>query len=409
MTALLADADFRRVWLVGGMTGGLRWLELLVVGVYVLEQTGSASMVALMTVARLAPMFLCGFVIGAIADRYERQTLLLLGLVVLLLTSAVLGVLALTGQITLWQIAIGAFLNGIFFAADYPIRRIMSAEIAGLDRLGRAMALESATGNATRMLGPALGGFLLETLGLEGAYLLGAALYLVSAVLVLRLGYRSTRFEGQARNILSTLRDGWQFVRARRVIVGTLMVTVVVNFWGFAYITMVPVIGERVLGLSAFPIGVLMSIEGLGALLGALLVGPFSKPHAYTRIYLFSSFVFLLAVLGFALSDRFPLSLLLNLICGVSLAGFSVMQATIMFLAARPEVRSRVMGVLTVAIGAGPIGMLHLGWLADWIGAAAAMQVMAVEGLVVLALTALLWPEMRRASDLTPDPARAAD
>ena len=198
-------------------------------------------------------------------------------------------------------------------------------------------------------------------------------------------------------------------MRAHRVIVGALMVTVVVNFWGFAYITMVPVIGERVLGLSAFPIGVLMSIEGLGALLGALLVGPFSKPHAYTRIYLISSFVFLLAVLGFALSEQFPLSLLLNLLCGVSLAGFSVMQATIMFLAARPEMRSRVMGVLTVGIGAGPIGMLHLGWLADWIGAAAAMQVMAVEGLIALALTAMLWPEMRRASDLTPGPAGAAD
>ena len=409
MTALLADADFRRVWLVGSIAGGLRWLELLAVGVYVLEQTGSPSMVALMTVVRLAPMFLCGLVIGAIADRYERKTLLLLGLVVLLLASAVLAVLAFTGQITLWQIAIGAFLNGIFFAGDYPVRRIMSAEIAGVDRLGRAMGLESATSNATRMLGPALGGLLLETLGLAGVYLLGALLYLVSVALMLRVRYRSTRFEGQARNILGTLGEGWRFVRARRVIVGTLMVTVVVNFWGFAYISMVPVIGERVLGLSAFPIGVLMSVEGLGALLGALLVGPFSKPHAYTRIYLLSSFVFLLGVLGFALSDRFPLSLALNLICGVSLAGFSVMQATIMFLAARPEMRSRVMGVLTVAIGAGPLGMLHLGWLADWLGAAAAVQVMALEGLVALALTALIWPETWRATDLAPPPAPAAD
>jgi MFS family permease len=409
VTALLADADFRRVWLVGGMSGALRWLELLAIGVYVLEQTGSPSMVALMTVVRLAPMFLCGLPLGAIADRYERQSLLLLGLVVLLLTSAVLGVLALFGQITLWQIAIGAFLNGIFFAGDYPIRRIMSGEIAGVDRLGRAMALESATNNATRMLGPALGGLLLETLGLQGAYVLGAVLYLISVVLILRLRYRSTRFEGQARNILSTLREGWQFVRARRVIIGALMVTVVVNFWGFAYITMVPVIGERVLGLSAFPIGVLMSIEGLGALLGALVIGPFSKPHAYTRIYLISSFVFLMSVLCFALSDRFPISLALNLVCGVSLAGFSVMQATIMYLAARPEVRSRVMGVLTVGIGAGPLGMLHLGWLADWLGAAGAVQIMAAEGLIALALTALVWPEMWRATDLAATAANAAD
>jgi MFS family permease len=409
MKALLADADFRRVWLVGGMTGGLRWLELLAISVYVLDLTGSPSMVALLTVVRLAPMFLCGLPLGAIADRYERQTLLLLGLVVLLLTSILLAGLALTGRITLWQIAIGAFLSGILFAGDYPIRRIMSGEIAGVDRLGQAMALESATSNATRMLGPALGGLLLETLGLAGVYLLGAVLYLASVGLMLRLRYRGARFEGQARSILGTLREGWQFVRARRVIIGTLMVTVVVNFWGFAYITMVPVIGERVLGLSAFPIGVLMSIEGLGALLGALLVGPFSKPRAYTRIYLVSSFVYLASVLAFALSALFPLSLLLNLLCGVSLAGFSVMQATIMFLAAAPEVRSRVMGVLTVAIGAGPLGMLHLGWLADWLGAATAVQIMAAEGLIALALIAVVWPELWRATDLAPTSADAAD
>ncbi len=221
-------------------------------------------------------------------------------------------------------------------------------------------------------------------------------------VLLLRVDYRSTRFEGQARDIVGALREGWRFVRARRVIVGTLMVTVVVNFWGFAYITMVPVIGERVLGLSAFPIGVLMSIEGFGALMGALLIGPLTKPRAYTRTYLISSFAFLLAVLGFALSDWLPLSLGLNLICGISLAGFSVMQATIMFLVARPEIRSRVMGVLTVAIGAGPFGMLHLGWLAEQIGAAAAVQVMALEGLVALALTAAVWPETWRAGELAP-------
>jgi MFS family permease len=408
MTALLADADFRRVWLAGGLVGGLRWLELLAVGVYVLEQTGSPSMVALMTVARLAPMFLCGLPAGALADRYERRSLLLLGLVVLLLTSLALGALALSGRLTLWQIALGAFLNGVFFAADFPVRRIMLGEIAGMDRLGQAMALESATSNATRMLGPALGGLLLETIGLQGAYLLGAVLYLVSIILVLRLRSRSTRFEGQARNILSTLAEGWRFVRNSRVIVGALMVTLVVNFWGFAYITMVPVIGERVLGLSAFPIGLLMSIEGLGALIGALLVTAFFRPPAYTRVYLFSSFAFLVAVLGFGLSGWFPLSLVLNLICGVSLAGFSVMQSTIMFLAARPEMRSRVMGVLTVGIGAGPLGMLHLGWLADWLGAAAAVQIMAAEGLIALALTALIWPEMWRATDLAPAPADAA-
>jgi MFS family permease len=409
MKALLADADFRRVWLVGAIAGALRWLELLAIGVYVLQQTGSPSMVAFITALRLAPMFLCGSLIGALGDRYERGHVLLIGLAIVALTSIALSALAFTGQITLWQIALGTIVSGGFLAADMTLRRIMSAEIAGIGRLGQAMALDSVNNHATRMLGPALGGLLLQTLGLFGVYLLGALLYLLGIVLILRTRYRAKGPGGEGP-ILTTLRAGWRYVRARRLIVGVLMVTLVANFWGFAYITMVPVIGEQVLGLSAFPIGVILSVQGFGALVGALVIARASVPRVYTRIYLASTCVFMLGVLAFGLSTWFPLSLLLNLICGISVGGFSVLQSSILILAARPEVRSRVMGVLAVAIGAGQLGgMLHVGLLADWLGAAAAVQLMAAEGLLALAVTALLWPEMRRATDLAPGAADADD
>jgi MFS family permease len=409
MKALLADADFRRVWLVGAIAGGLRWLELLAIGVYVLAHTGSPSTVALITALRLAPMFLCGSLIGALGDRYERSRVLLIGLAIVAATSIALSALAVTGQIKLWQIALGTIVSGGFLAADMTLRRIMSAEIAGTGRLGQAMALESVNNHATRMLGPALGGLLLQMLGLFGVYLLGALLYLLGMVLIVRARYRAKGPRSESA-ILSTLRAGWRYVRARRLIVGVLMVTVVANFWGFPYVAMVPVIGEQVLGLSAFPIGVILSVQGFGALLGALVVGKASTPRAYTRIYLASTFLLLLGVLGFGLSRWFSLSLLLNLICGIGIGGFAVLQSSILILAARPELRSRVMGLLAVAIGAGQLGgMLHVGLLADWLGAAAAVQLMAAEGLLALTAAAALWPEMRRASDPTPGAAAADD
>jgi MFS family permease len=407
---LLGNADFRRVWLVGTIAGALRWLELLAIAVYVLQRTGSPSMVAFITALRLAPMLLCGPLIGAIGDRYERSHVLLISLMIVSAASITLGALAFTGAITLWQIALGAIVSGAFFAGDMTLRRIMSAEIAGTARLGEAMALDAVNTHATRMLGPALGGLLLQTLGLYGVYLLGALLYLVGIGLILRSRDRSRASGSESGAILSALREGWRYVRARRVIVGVLVVTLVANFWGFAYVPMVPVIGEQVLGLSAFPIGVILSVQGFGALVGALVIARASEPRTHTRIFLASTTVFLLGVLGFGLSTWFALFLLLNLICGISIGGFSVLQSSILILAARPEVRSRVMGVLAVAIGAGQLGgMLHVGLLADWLGAAAAVQLMAAEGLLALALTALLWPEMRRASDLAPGAAEADD
>jgi MFS family permease len=404
--ALLRDPAFLRVWLTGAAAGVLRWLELLAISVYVLEVTGSPFLVALMTFLRMAPMFLCGIPAGALADRYDRKRLLLIGLLALAGAAAALTLLAAQGRIALWQIAAGTFLNGMFWASEFPVRRIMLGEIAGAARLSRAMALESATSNATRMLGPALGGVLIETTGLSGVYALGALLYLACAALILPVAYRSAGAAGSA-SLLAMLQDGWRFARSQRLIVGTLAVTVIVNLWGFAYITMVPVIGERVLGLSPALIGVLMSAEGLGAVLGALLVARFDRPHQYTRIYTASSAAFLLGVLAFALSTWFPLSLALIIFCGIGIAGFAVMQSTLVFLGAPPAVRSRVMGLLTVAIGAGPIGMLYVGLLADWLGAANAVICLALQGLLALALAAWYWPELRRSMTLTP-PARSA-
>lgn len=399
---LLADPAFLRVWLTGGIAGVLRWLELLAISVYVLEVTGSPFLVALMTFLRMAPMFLFGIPAGALADRYDRKQLLMLSLLVLAGASGALAFLAVQDRIALWHIALGTFLNGMFWASEFPVRRIMLGEIAGVERLSRAMALESATSNATRMIGPALGGAMIELVGLWGVFALGAVLYLVSAVLVMPVAYRSAGAGGTGASFLAMLRDGWRFARGDRVIIGGIAVTVIVNLWGFAYITMVPVIGERALGLSPALIGVLMSTEGLGAVLGALLVARYDRPRQYTRIYTGSSAAFLLGVLAFGLSTSFPLSLALILFCGIGIAGFAVMQTTILFLAAPPAMRSRVMGLVTVAIGAGPIGMLYVGMLADWLGASMAVALLALQGLLALGLAAWYWPEMRRPVSLLP-------
>jgi MFS family permease len=404
---LLSDPGFVRLWLCGGVTGALRWLELLAVSVYVLETTGSPFLVALLTFLRMAPMLLCGIPAGALADRYDRRHLLVGGLAVLALIAAILGLLALDGRLALWQLALGTLLSGVYWSAELPVRRTMLGEIAGPARLSRAMALESATGNATRMVGPALGGVLMETLGLPGVFLASALLHALCALIVLGVAHDGGEPRAAPAPFLAMLREGWLFTRARRVVVAALAITVIVNLWGFAYITMVPVIGERVLQLSPTLIGLLLSAEGLGALLGALLVARFERPHRHLQIYTGSSLLFLLGVLGFAWSSWFPLSLAMILVCGIGIAGFAVMQSTIFFLAAPAAMRSRVMGILTVSIGTGPLGMLHVGLLADWLGAPAAVALIACEGLLALALAVLLWPELRRAAALSQPPAGA--
>ena len=392
---LLGDGRYRRVWIAGGVVGTMRWLEILVIAVYVLEVTGSAFMVALMLVLRSLPMFLLGSISGAIADQVSRKLLQATALIVSAVVSAVLAVLALSGLIEIWHIGAGAFLSGMLWSFEFPVRRTMLGEIAGPRGIAAAMALDSATTNGTRMLGPALGGLIFETVGLPGAYLLGVALYGIGFGLMVSLQYTSTAAAVPNWNVIQTVRDGLRYVRADRAIVGTLAITVIMNLWVFPFAAMVPVIGEAELGLSALPIGILMSAEGAGAFIGALTIATLARPAWFRRIYLYGSFVVGSMVVVFALSPWYGLSLALLFVAGLGAAGFSAMQTTMMFLQAPPEMRGRVMGVVSVCIGAGPLGVLHIGLLATWFDASTAVLIVALEGLAALALARAYWPEIR--------------
>ena len=175
--------------MTGGLIGTMRWLEILMIAVYTLEVTGSALAVALMMLARALPMFLFGAITGAIAERINRKAMMIFALFGAGAVSATLGGLAVAGRIEIWHIGLGAFLAGMLWTLEFPVRRTMLGEIAGASRIGPAMGLDSATTNGTRMLGPALGGLLYETIGVDGAYMLGAALYTIGCGLNLSLDY----------------------------------------------------------------------------------------------------------------------------------------------------------------------------------------------------------------------------
>src|SRR5579862_7924167 len=110
---LLDLPDFRRLWLIGLVIFAVRWLEMLVVGVFVYQRTGSPFLVALMTLLRLLPMGLFGVVLGTIAERLERRTTLIVVIIVMLSNSLVLALLAHGGQLAVWHLAVASFLNGV--------------------------------------------------------------------------------------------------------------------------------------------------------------------------------------------------------------------------------------------------------------------------------------------------------
>lgn len=393
--ALLAEGEFVKIWLAGAAANTARWVEILAIGVFVFDTTGSPFLVASMVVLRALPIFLFGSLAGALAANLDRRRFYMTALVAMLLVAIGLAATAQAGAIPLWLIALGAFLSGVAWSSEHPVRRVLLSEIAGRERLGAAMALESASNNATRLVGPLLGGLTYELAGLAGAYMIGVALLLLALVGMATLRPRAPSGAGPRGRLLANLSEGFRYVRRSRAVLGVLAVTMILNVFGFPYAVMIPVIGKDVMGLGPTLVGGLSAVEALGALVAATLGAIVLRPPWYGRAYLYGSAAFLVSVLIFSFVDGFAPALVVLGVGGLGAAGFTIMQGTLIMLAVPFEMRSRAMGLLAVAIGTGPLGLLHLGLMADWLGAQQAVTVMSLEGLALLLAAALYWPELR--------------
>src|SRR5215468_6123133 len=375
------EADFWRLWYVGLVAAIVRWLEMVVVGVVVYERTGSPFVVAVITMLRMVPMGLFGAVLGAVVERVDRRLALAALLGLMALTSGVLAVVAALGALEVWHLAVLSLVNGCGWATDNPMRRAMMGEAVGHERMGWAMSLA---------VGPAIGGLLLVSVGIEGAFLLNVLLY--ATALAATLGVRRPIAAASVGGaMLARLREGLAFAVRDRRLAGALLVTVIYNLFGWPFTSMIPVIGRDSLGLGPEGIGWLASIEGVGAFTGALVLTLWLKPHWYAAGYIGGLALYLSAVILFALAPSFAVASAALLLTGVSGAAYAALQATIVYLAAPPDMRSRMLGVLSVCIGTGPFGFLWLGWLAACIGANEATAITAALGLLALAATRPLW------------------
>jgi MFS family permease len=390
-TWLIDSADFWRLWFVGLVVFTVRWVETVAVGVFVYQHTGSPFIVAMMTMLRLLPMGLFGAFMGAMAERMQRRTTLILVVASMVVTSAALAALAYAGLLAVWHLAVASFINGIAWATDNPVRRVMIGEAVGAARMGNAMSIDVGANNASRMVGPTIGGLLLAGVGIQGVFTLSVVLYAVAVVAACRVRYRNSFPPSTTESVLARIAEGLRLVRSDRRLIGTLTVTVIYNVFAWPFTSMVPVIGQDQLLLGPEGIGILASMDGIGAFAGAVLLTLFLRPSLYRHAYIGGVTLYMVMLVVFALVPIPMIAGSALLFTGLGGAGFSIMQATLVYLSSPPEMRSRMLGVLSVCIGIGPVGFVALGWLADAIGAPWATATAGLTGLLMLALTRPLW------------------
>ncbi len=389
----LNNPAFRRLWFAGWIWYVNRMMEMAILSWLVLELTDSPSQVALVGVFRMAPMFLLGLAAGSIADRFSRKYVMVSIQGVNLSVTAGMLALLLFGEVAPWHAYLATFLMGSAWAVDFSARRVYFSEIFSGDALVNAVSMDVVALTGSSIIGPLFAGTIIELIDFSGAYTLMLVLFVIAAVLLLTIPNTSTIVANRPA-VLMQLLESLRVIRTNRVLLAALTITVSLNFFGFPFLTMVPVIGRDILGANAFFYGVLAAAAGVGSLTGAIVIASqrISNPQ---RIYSLGAAFMLFMLILFALSPWYALSLVLLIVAGFGMAGFATMQPTIAMQAVEPEMRGRAMGAVALGIGASPLGMLFVGWLAEQVGPQIAVAGMAAAGVAVVMLLRLALPELR--------------
>ncbi len=372
------------------------WMQSTAQGWLVLELTDSALLLGMVTAAGSLPVLLFTLYAGVVADRVDKRRIIVAAQAGAAVLALALAVLTDTGRITVPLIMALVFLLGTANAFEIPTRQSFFVELVGQEDLTNAIALNSSAFSASRVVGPALAGALLGSVGIAACFYLNAASYL--AVIAGLLAIRLPPFQRpeHTASTLANLREGFAFIRGDRVVRTLVWTIAALSVFGFPYVVLLPVFARDVLNVGAQGLGWLLAASGSGALAGGITLSVLAGRVPRGRLVLGSCLAFALLVVAFALSRSFPLSLLL-----LAVAGFFVIlnNATVNALLQSlvpDHLRGRVMSVYVfMFLGMTPLGSLQAGALARWIGAPAAVGAGAV--LLALVVVGVAWrvPELR--------------
>ena len=394
----------------------VRWLDTLVLALFAHQLTdGNVGAVAAAFAVRMLPRFLFGLLVGALADRFNRQRLWIGTLLTLSLLYFGLSALVAFTDIQFWQVLTFAFVAGIFWSVEFPTRRAMIGDVVRPAQLNRAVGLDWSSDSILRIPGPLIGGGLLETAGAQWAYLFAAVVFLIAAAIAFHLRYqpppRDAQTGGLGTLFADTFRDiaaGLAYVRRQRLLVGALIVTLVFNLVFPVYNAALPEIGANVLGVGEFRIGVLDALVGGGSFAGGVLIAGWSSWAQSGRIYFLGTAWFLVCATAVAFSEIYLLTAAVCFLMGFGFSAFAIMQTAILVRSTPIEMRGRVMGLLSFVIGLGPLTGFQVFPLIGAFDLPFVVLIAVLEGVALMLAVILFWPSVLSRLANASDPRLAA-
>ena len=429
-TSLRLPATFRAfhhrnysLWFVGqGISLIGTWMQTMAQQVLVYRLTGSATSLGIISFIGLVPLIPLSLWGGSITDRFPKRTILLITQTVMLIQAFILAALTWSGTVQIWHVYIMAFILGAVIAVDLPARQAFTVDmVEGKEDLTSAIGLNSAMFNSARAIGPALAGVLVATTGEGNAFFINGLSFIAVIVSLLMMRGLPTPMPRQLSDTspLKHMLGGVRFILERQTILILISLIAVSAFLSMPYNTLLPVFASDVLKRSALPVvvsfcskislhagcqapealplGMLYSMLGIGAVVGALVVASLHANAKRGKLLTLGNLAFPLFLMLFAFSSQFVISLILMLFVGFSFVWQNALANTLLQFVTPDELRGRVMGVYTMTFQTMfRLGGLQAGFVADWLGAPLAVGIGAALSLVYGVFVAFRYPKVRQ-------------
>ena len=385
------------------------WMQNVAQAWLVYKLTGSSLLLGSVGFASQFPVFLAAPLGGIVADRYNRQRVVIGTQTASMILAFILAAFTLTHNITVAEIFILAALLGVVNAFDIPGRQAFLVEMVGKEDLINAIALNSSMFNGARIIGPAIAGILVARIG-EGWCFFANAVSYIAVIIGLFMMRVQPRAELPEASPLAHILEGFRFVQQTAPIRALLLLLGLVSLVAMPYTVLMPIFADRVLSSGgqslavvfgsqdpgAVRLGILMGATGVGALLGALTLATRTGVHGLGRWVTVSCAGFAISLIAFALSKNFWLSTALLVPVGFCMMLQMSSSNTLIQAMVPDHLRGRVMAVYSMMfMGMAPFGALFGGALADRLGAPIAVMIGAVAGLGGAAIFGLRLPKMR--------------
>lgn len=397
---LMRERDFRIIWSVGILAEFGRRNEILVWSLLLFKVIEApASYLMLLWVFNNLPRPFVSHIAGYIADRFPRQRVMLLMQGVNLLSVA--GMLAMMiynlDSLQPWHVFLVAFIQGTTKAIEDPSRRTGIFDIVGRDRLVNAMSLDVIAQNVGKMVGPVVGGLLIEFSGYPAAYIFLLFVHLDNLWLISRLRIPEAGLRATLPPIWAGMGNAFGFAWKTGILVGMLTITLVMNAWAFPLQQFIPAVGTDLLGVGETLVGILVAADGFGHLAGAAMMATTRGIRFHGRYFAFGSIIVLLASAAYVWQTWYAAAFVLLFVSGLGQAGFSTMQSSIMMLVSPPAMRGQMMGLLSFCIGvANLLGALEIFFVVSVLTLQQTISLHALAALGLLLPTIIFTPLIRR-------------